>query len=58
MDATGVCRDEVVVWDPYELWVYTQDDNPKQGRLYKPQRNALYNNSNYQATVSLPGWSQ
>ena len=58
LDVTGDCRDEVVVWDPYELWVYTQDDNPKQGRLYKPQRNPLYNYSNYQATVSLPGWSR
>jgi rhamnogalacturonan endolyase len=57
LDITGDCRDEVVVWDPYEIWVYTQDDNPIQGRLYKPQRNALYNTSNYQATVSLPGWS-
>jgi len=58
LDVTGDCRDEVVVWDPYELWVYTQDDNPKQGRLYKPQRNPLYNYSNYQATISLPGWSR
>ena len=58
LDATGDCRDEVVVWDPYELWVYTQDDNPKSGRLYQPQRNPLYNNSNYQATVSLPGWAK
>ena len=58
LDATGDCRDEVVVWDPYELWVYTQSDNPKQGRLYKPERNPLYNYSNYQATVSLPGWAQ
>jgi len=56
LDITGDCRDEAVVWDPYELWVYTQDDNPKPGRLYKPQRNGLYNYSNYQATVSLPGW--
>jgi len=58
LDITGDCRDEVVVWDPYELWVYTQHDNPKQGRLYKPQRNPLYNYSNYQATVSLPGWTR
>lgn len=57
MDITGDCRDEVVVWDPKEIWVYTQDDNPKEGKLYKPIRNALYNYSNYQATVSLPGWS-
>jgi rhamnogalacturonan endolyase len=58
LDIMGDCRDEVVVWDPYELWVYTQHDNPKKGRLYKPQRNPLYNYSNYQATVSLPGWAQ
>lgn len=58
LDVTGDCRDEVVVWDPYELWIYTQDDNPKRGRLYKPERNPLYNHSNYQATVSLPGWAE
>ena len=58
LDVTGDCRDEIVVWDPYELWVYTQNDNPKSGRLYKPRRNPLYNYSNYQATVSLPGWSE
>ena len=57
LDITGDCRDEVVVWDPKQIWVYTQDDNPRQGKLYKPERNPLYNYSNYQATVSLPGWS-
>ncbi|MBW7996548.1 MAG: hypothetical protein FVQ81_08290 [Candidatus Glassbacteria bacterium] len=58
LDITGDARDEIVVWDPDEIWVYTQDDNPKQGRLYKPVRNPLYNYSNYQTTVSLPGWSE
>ena len=58
LDLTGDCRDEVVVWDPHEIWVYTQDDGPKTGRLYKPIRNPLYNYSNYQATISLPGWSE
>ena len=57
MDITGDCRDEIVVWDPFELWVYTQHDNPKETRLYKTNRSPLYNYSNYQATVSLPGWS-
>ena len=56
LDITGDCRDEIVVWDPNEIWVYTQDDNPKDGRLYNPVKNPLYNYSNYQATVSLPGW--
>jgi len=58
MDITGDCRDEIVVWDSREIWVYTQDDNSKTGRLYKPKGNHLYNYSNYQATVSLPGWSK
>lgn len=57
LDLTGDCRDEIVVWDPYEVWIYTQSDNPKAGRLYKPKRNPLWNYSNYQANVSLPGWS-
>ncbi len=57
MDITGDCRDEIVVWDPFELWVYTQHDNPKETRLYETNRSPLYNYSNYQATVSLPRWS-
>ena len=58
VDITGDCRDEIVVWDPHEIWVYTQEDNPKKGNLFRPVRNPLYNSSNYQATVSLPEWSQ
>ena len=58
LDLTGDCRDEIVVWDPWEIWVYTQSDNPKPIRLYKPVRSPLYNYSNYQTTVSLPGWSE
>jgi len=54
LDITGDSRDELVVWDQDQIWVYTQDDNPKQGQLYKPFRNPLYNYSNYQATLSLP----
>jgi len=58
LNITGDVRDEIVVWDPWEIWVYTQSDNPVTGRkLYDPERNPLYNYSNYQATVSLPGWS-
>lgn len=57
LDITGDCRDEIVVWDPNEIWVYTQSDNPQSGKLYQPTRNPLYNYSNYQTTVSLPGWN-
>ena len=58
LDITGDCRDEIVVWNQDEIWVYTQNDNPLSGRLYQPKRNPLYNYSNYQASVSLPGWSE
>jgi len=55
---TGDVRDEVVVWDENELWIYTQDDSPKKGALYNPVRNGLHNYSNYQVSVSEPGWTQ
>jgi len=57
MDLTGDSRDEIIVWDPFEVWIYTQEDNQKTGKLYKPKRSPLYNESNYRAQVSLPGWS-
>lgn len=58
VDLTGDARDEIVVWDPSEIWIYTQSDNPRSGRLYKPKRNPLHNDSNYRAMYSLPGWSE
>jgi hypothetical protein len=57
LDLTGDCRDEIVIWDPFEVWIYTQSDNPKAGKLFKPKRSPLYNESNYRAQVSLPDWS-
>lgn len=54
LDITGDCRDEIVVWNPDELWIYTQENNALDDKdLYSPQRNPLYNYSNYQATVSI-----
>ena len=41
-----------------QIWVYTQDDNPKAGKLYKPVRIPMYNYLNYQAKVRLPGWGE
>jgi hypothetical protein len=58
IDVCGDSRDEIIVWDPQEIWIYTQDDNPQKGKLYQPKRNSYYNYSNYQATVSLPSWSK
>ncbi|WP_423127374.1 hypothetical protein [Gaoshiqia sp. Z1-71] len=53
LDITGDCRDEIVVWDTNQLWIYTQDDNPQYHRkFYNPKRTPLYNYSNYQASIS------
>jgi hypothetical protein len=57
LDLTGDCRDEIVVWDPFEVWIYTQSDSPKSGKLYQPKHSPLYNESNYRANISLPRWA-
>ena len=55
-DLTGDARDEIVFWDQERVWIYTQDRPFKGDRIYKPVRNPTYNDSNYRASVSLPGW--
>lgn len=54
VDLTGDAREEIVVWDAGEMWVYTQDDSPLPALAYTSTKNPLYNYSNYQATVSIP----
>lgn len=59
LDLTGDARDEIVTWDGYEMWIYTQSDGPLSGELYEPVRNTANNESNYRANVSLPpGWKK
>ncbi len=58
LDVTGDERDEIIVWDADSVWIYTQDRPFTGQRIYKPIRNPLYNDSNYRATVSLPGWKE
>ncbi len=53
---TGDSRDEIVLWDQERVWIYTQDRPFSGQRLYAPIRNPSYNESNYRALVSLPGW--
>jgi len=55
-DLTGDARDEIILWDPNELWIYTQDDNPRMGSTYSPRRIPLYNHSTHQMTRSTPSW--
>jgi rhamnogalacturonan endolyase len=56
-DVTGDARDEVILWDQSRVWIYTQDRPFSGARIYKPVRNPTYNDSNYRASVSLPGWT-
>ena len=55
-DLYGDTRDEILVWSQKELWIYTQDDNPRMGRTYNPDRKPLYNHSLQKMNLSLPGW--
>ena len=55
-DLTGDARDEILVWNSDELWIYTQDDNPRMGNTYAPRRIPLYNYSMHQMNRSLPEW--
>ena len=58
LDVTGDARDEIILWDQEEVWIYTQDRPFEGGRLYAPRRNPRYNDSNYRSTVSLPAWTR
>jgi hypothetical protein len=55
-DLTGDARDEILIWDYKELWIYTQADNPRMGNTYDPDRIPLYNHSMHHMNRSLPGW--
>ncbi len=55
-DLTGDARDEIILWDPHELWIYTQEDNPRLGNTFAPRRTPLYNYSMHQMMHSTPGW--
>jgi rhamnogalacturonan endolyase len=52
---TGDRRDEIVLWDQTRVWIYTQDRPFTGASIYAPTRNPHYNDSNYRASVSLPG---
>jgi len=55
-DVAGDVRDEIIVWNTEEVWIYTQDRPFTGRRIYSPRRNPFYNDSNYRAIVSLPAW--
>lgn len=55
-DVTGDARDEVILWDLDQVWIYTQDAPFAGEKVYAPTRNATHNESNYLTMVSMPGW--
>ena len=55
-DITGDPRDELIVWDLESIWIYTQDKPFDGDKVYNPERQPLYNESNYATAYSLPGW--
>ncbi|MDR0313517.1 MAG: hypothetical protein LBI14_07960 [Treponema sp.] len=52
LDITGDSRDEIILWDRKQLWVYTQDRPSGSG--YKPLKYPMYNASNYRGEYSFP----
>ncbi|HWQ55943.1 MAG TPA: hypothetical protein VN442_19800 [Bryobacteraceae bacterium] len=56
LDLTGDARDEIVLWDQRQVWIYTQDRPFSGPRIYAPMRNPDANESNYRTNVSLPRW--
>lgn len=56
INVTGDPRDELVVWNTEEVWIYTQDVPFTGEKIYAPERNPEYNESNYRTTVSYPRW--
>lgn len=56
LDLTGDERDELVVWDYQRMYIYTQEDNPKE-QTYHPVKFPAWNASNYRGEYSFPDQS-
>lgn len=53
IDLCGDARDELVVWDYHNLYIYTQEDGPIEN-CYAPVKYPIYNASNYRGEYSYP----
>lgn len=53
IDLCGDDRDELVVWDYEQLWIYTQSDGERETK-YHPVKYPFYNASNYRGEFSFP----
>jgi len=52
VNLTGDLRDEIVVWDYNNMWIYTQDDVQDKNN-YHPKKCPHYNASNYRGEFSF-----
>ena len=53
IDLFGDERDELVVWDYSSMYIYTQEDSPRE-QSYHPVQFPYYNASNYRGEYSYP----
>lgn len=53
LNLTGDERDELVVWDYHSMYIYTQEDSPRE-QTYHPVQFPVYNASNYRGEYSYP----
>jgi len=58
IDITGDKRSEIVTWDKESIWIYTQDSDFKEEKIYDPIKPPHYNNSNYRGEFSKPNWTK
>ncbi len=56
IDLCGDARDELVVWDYHNMYIYTQSDGPLDN-CYTPVKYPIYNASNYRGEYSYPDMS-
>ncbi|MCQ2412063.1 MAG: hypothetical protein MJ057_03810 [Sphaerochaetaceae bacterium] len=58
LNLTGDARDEIVVWDRYSMYIYTQDGEAAKDErgTYVPYKYPEYNSSNYRGEYSFPRW--
>ncbi len=55
IDLTGDSRDEILLWDRDQLWIYTQDGSvPPPEQIVPLKKMPLHSRSNYQMYVAVP----
>ena len=57
MGLSGTGRDDLIVWDPAQLWIYEAAGAGRGGPAHRPKRPPLHSWSNYMCYWSLPGRS-